>query len=106
MLQTGTTGLAMMIGTPHFMSPEQFTPGVKVTPQTDLWSLAVTMYQALSGGLPFAAGEADRNRISHAIVNTPSLRLSDAAGCAVPESLSDCVAKAMQKDLAQCYHTA
>eukprot|EP01047_Picozoa_sp_COSAG01_P040563 COSAG01_NODE_3425_length_6110_cov_36.342871_4_plen_737_part_00 len=106
MLQTGTTGLAMMIGTPHFMSPEQFALGVKVTPQTDLWSLAVTMYQALSGGLPFAAGEADRNRISHAIVNTPSLRLSDAAGCAVPESLSDCVAKAMQKDLAQRYHTA
>eukprot|EP01047_Picozoa_sp_COSAG01_P015667 COSAG01_NODE_787_length_13598_cov_17.218535_4_plen_860_part_00 len=106
MLQTGTTGLAMMIGTPHFMSPEQFTLGVKVTPQTDLWSLAVTMYQALSGGLPFAAGEADRNRIGYAIVNTPSPWLTDAAGCAVPESLSDCVAKAMQKDLAQRYPTA
>jgi serine/threonine protein kinase len=106
MLQTGTTGLAMMIGTPHFMSPEQFALGVKVTPQTDLWSLAVTMYQALSGGLPFAAGEADRNRIGYAIVNTPSPRLTDAAGCAVPESLSDCVAKAMQKDLTQRYHTA
>eukprot|EP01047_Picozoa_sp_COSAG01_P087437 COSAG01_NODE_20125_length_969_cov_2.374713_1_plen_171_part_10 len=106
MLQTGTTGLAMMIGTPHFMSPEQFTPGVKVTPQTDLWSLAVTMYQALSGGLPFAAGEADRNRIGYAIVNMPSPQLTDAAGCSVPESLSDCVAKALQKDLAQRYPTA
>ena len=56
-LSTSTTGLAAMLGTPHYMSPEQFTAGEVVTAQTDLWSLAVVMFEALSGTLPFAASE-------------------------------------------------
>jgi serine/threonine protein kinase len=35
-MQTGTTGLAAMVGTPHYMSPEQFTAGQVVSMQTDL----------------------------------------------------------------------
>ena len=42
-MQTGTTGLAALVGTPHYMSPEQFREGTVVTHQTDLWSLGVVM---------------------------------------------------------------
>ena len=39
-------------GTPQYSSPEQLMEQ-PLTPHTDLWSLAVTMYQCVSGQLPF-----------------------------------------------------
>jgi serine/threonine protein kinase len=39
-------------GTPQYSSPEQLMEQT-LTSQSDLWSLAVTMYQCLSGRLPF-----------------------------------------------------
>ena len=80
-LQETTKERAAFVGTPHYMSPEQFTSGVEVTVRTDLWSLGVVMYVCLSGGqLPFAPGEDDWQKISYAVVNTdarPLVELSD-----------------------------
>ncbi|MEW6063386.1 MAG: serine/threonine-protein kinase [Nanoarchaeota archaeon] len=41
-----------MTGTPAYASPEQ-TRGKKTTPQSDLWSLGTTYYEALTGRNPF-----------------------------------------------------
>ncbi len=42
-----------MLGTPYYMSPEQ-AQGIKaVDARSDLWSLAVIVFQALTGKLPF-----------------------------------------------------
>jgi hypothetical protein len=43
-----------LIGTPAYMSPEAIL-AEPVTPAIDLWSLAVTMYEALTGTQPFRA---------------------------------------------------
>ena len=44
----------MVLGTPSFMSPEQLQ-GREVTGRSDLFSLAVTLYQLLTAQLPFRA---------------------------------------------------
>jgi len=50
----GRTRTGIVLGTPSFMSPEQLK-GREVTGRSDLFSLAVTLYQLLTGMLPFRA---------------------------------------------------
>ncbi len=48
----GRTRTGLVLGTPSFKSPEQLADG-EVTPGSDLFSLGVTLYQLLTGKLPF-----------------------------------------------------
>jgi eukaryotic-like serine/threonine-protein kinase len=48
------TKTGMVLGTPSYMSPEQLS-GKKVDGRSDLFSLGVTLYQLLTGSLPFQA---------------------------------------------------
>lgn len=49
---SGRTRSGVVLGTPSFMSPEQLQ-GRGVTGRSDLFSLAVSLYQLLTGQLPF-----------------------------------------------------
>ncbi|HSY81298.1 MAG TPA: serine/threonine-protein kinase [Gemmatimonadaceae bacterium] len=52
-VESGTlTATGAMIGTPHFMSPEQCA-GKPVGPQSDQYSLGIVAYQMLTGSVPF-----------------------------------------------------
>jgi serine/threonine-protein kinase len=49
MKQVSVTSTGAMIGSPLYMSPEQFTSAKEVDGRADLWSLAVVAYHALTG---------------------------------------------------------
>ena len=48
------SGSAM--GTPSYMAPEQFNDSSSVTARADIFSFAVTLYEAFTGAKPFEAG--------------------------------------------------
>lgn len=89
------------VGSPAYMSPEQIREQI-LTHQTDIYSLAVTMYKLLTGKLPFDA----RNNYSmiYQIVNIepppPSTFRPE-----IPPSLDKIVMRAMHKDITQRYPT-
>jgi serine/threonine protein kinase len=93
----GTT----VIGSPPYMAPEQFHG--KAVFASDVYSLGVTMYQVLTGTLPYESpGPADLDRLMRADLVTPP-RLRNAK---VPKAISDITLKAMAPEITQRYQRA
>jgi serine/threonine protein kinase len=87
------------IGSPYYMSPEQIT-GEMVTFQTDIYSLGVTMYQLLTGKLPYLASS-HAGLIFQIVEGKP--KAPREIRPEVPAALEAIVLRAMQRDPAQRY---
>ncbi|MGE3275663.1 MAG: protein kinase [Vicinamibacterales bacterium] len=93
----GTT----VIGSPPYMAPEQFHG--KAVFASDLYSLGVTMYQMLTGGLPYnTPAPADLDRLMRGELTSPP-RLRNPK---LPRAISDIVMKAMAPDIGGRYQRA
>jgi serine/threonine protein kinase len=68
--QLTTTG--MIIGTPHYMSPEQ-CQGEKIDHQSDLYSLGIVLYEMLTGDIPYRADSAAGVLVKHIQEPVPHL---------------------------------
>ena len=51
----GNTKTGAVLGTPYYMSPEQARGAREVDYRSDLWALAVVVFECLTGRLPFMA---------------------------------------------------
>jgi hypothetical protein len=91
---TALTGSGGMIGTPHYMSPEQCR-GQPVTAAADQYSLAVMTYQILGRRLPFAGDSVIDIVTQHATSDPPALREIRPD---LPEAVSRVVQRGMAKD--------
>src|SRR5258705_2386359 len=93
----GTT----VIGSPPYMAPEQFYG--KAVFASDVYSVGVTIYQMLTGELPYATpAPADIERLMRGELVTPP-RINNST---IPKSISDIVLKALAPDPTQRYQQA
>jgi serine/threonine protein kinase len=98
---TQTTRRISAIGTPHYMSPEQYRNQTISFP-TDIWSIGVVMYRNLVGRFPFGDGAASLAEIT---VEVLTKEVDDRIPDASPD-ISRIICKALQKDPAQRYASA
>ena len=95
------TMTGLILGSPRYMSPEQVI-GKTIDARSDIFSLGVVLYEALTGVAPFDGDNV--NAIMYATVNTTPPPPS-AHNRAVPAMLDLIVAKAMAKLLEDRYQT-
>ncbi len=91
---TNLTRVGAVLGTPLYMSPEQCR-GEKLTPRSDIYSLAVIAYQMLSGKLPFTG---DYVKVMDGHKNEPPPELKTKK---VPKRLKAIVMQSLSKDTAE-----
>jgi len=82
----------VVVGTAHYMSPEQCRPGVTVDLRSDIYAAGVLLYTALSGGLPFE-GSAEEIREAHRSLRPPSL-----IALGVPPEIDEVLMRCLAKD--------
>ena len=93
------TKTGMVLGTPSHMSPEQLS-GLKVDGRSDLFSLAVTLYQLLCGALPFMGNS--MAQVMFKIANEPPTDILSVRPD-LPPALAVFLDKAMSKEADQRY---
>ena len=89
------TQQGMVLGTPPYMSPEQFT-GKPIDARSDIYSLAVMAYEMLTGKLPFKADTAWEWATQHMTQNPIPIE-SLAEGMRAPEAMRSAIRRALAK---------
>jgi serine/threonine-protein kinase len=90
-----------VIGSPPYMAPEQFRGEAVFA--SDIYSLGITMYQMLTGVLPYdTPAPADLDKLmSGELVSPPRLK-----NPAIPKTISDIVMRAMAPEITDRYQRA
>ncbi|MDF1663414.1 MAG: serine/threonine-protein kinase [Planctomycetota bacterium] len=99
--QSSLTQSQDMLGTPHYMSPEQAgSEHEAVGPGTDIWALGVIYYELLTGAKPFDGGTG-MELVTKILFTEP--RRPGALNKALPSTVDAVILKALRKAPAQRY---
>jgi urea transport system substrate-binding protein len=91
------TSTGFIVGTPHFMSPEQAS-GLELDSRSDLFSLGCVLYMMLTGEMPFPG------RTAMAVMTALATKTPEPVhekNPDVPRPVSDLVARLLEKDVAR-----
>ena len=98
------TQQGMVLGTPPYMSPEQFT-GKALDARSDIYSLAVMSYELLTGKLPFEADTPWQWATQHMTAQPIAFEVS-APAKNIPETMRRAILRGLSKDREQRPSTA
>lgn len=88
------TATGAILGSPSYMSPEQLS-GQALDARSDVWSLGVTLYEVLTGGLPFPG--ATTPKICAAVLSSAPVPIASRRAD-VPEDLAHVIEACLAKD--------
>ncbi|MCL6617261.1 MAG: Stk1 family PASTA domain-containing Ser/Thr kinase, partial [Anoxybacillus ayderensis] len=91
---TTITQTNSVLGSVHYLSPEQARGGV-ATEKSDIYSLGIVMFELLTGRLPFSGESAVSIVLKHLQTETPSPK---AWNPSIPQSVENVILKATAKD--------
>jgi len=106
--QPGMTMTGMVVGTPLYMSPEQFMgkkAAGEIDGRTDIYSLGVVLYQMVTAQLPFD-GDTPYSLMMQHMQGTVRPPHELAPDLQIPESLSQVILKAIDKSRELRFQTA
>jgi len=92
-----------VLGTPPYMSPEQFT-GKPVDARSDIYSIAIIAYEMLAGRLPFSAATPWEWATQHMTVAPQPLSVAP-NGRPIPDRMVHAIMRSLAKDPAERYAT-
>ncbi|HVH67952.1 MAG TPA: protein kinase [Gemmatimonadales bacterium] len=98
---TGFTATGMIIGTPHYMAPEQ-GKGTPVDGRADQYSLGVVGYRMLTAELPFSGDSVHTIIYKHIYEEAP---LASIKRPGIPGALTVAISRALSKDPDQRFQT-
>jgi serine/threonine-protein kinase len=96
------TEAGMVIGTAHYLAPEQVS-GKAATPASDLYSVGAVMYEMLAGKRPFEAESPIAVAMKRLTEEPPPLR---SVRSDVPAPVANAIARALERDPAERYASA
>ena len=98
----GITEAGTIIGTPEYMSPEQ-VEGKEIDPRSDIYSLGVTLYEMVTGRLPFKGESPLITALKHKTEKPPDPK---GLNPQIPEDFNRIVLKCLEKDKEKRYQSA
>jgi eukaryotic-like serine/threonine-protein kinase len=85
-----------VLGTPPYMSPEQFT-GKPIDARSDIYSIGIMAYEMLAGALPFSANTPWEWAAQHMTV-PPKALATTPSGAPLPSAMTQAVMRALAKE--------
>ncbi len=91
MMEEVRRGTTVLGGTPYYMAPEQAMGG-QVDQRADIYAFGVTLYELVTGGVPFSDGDVSYHH-QHTPVTDPRERADD-----ISDDIAELILSMMEKD--------